>query len=306
MTLGCLRLALCHAVRGACTHHYRAASPSPLTVRYRPSPLCPVWGILGRSSLFSTEAEGGGGEETELQRRKKKQQQDPRARVTIGNVGRKIPQRHIQLLGAEGEDLGTMHRADVVRLMDQNGLKLVPVNEKLDPPVYRLMSGKQIHEEQLKLREKQKSKAGPVQVKELTMSADIAPHDLDTKLRQVQSWLDKKHHVRVTLKTGHPSSSSSSSNNTQPLDSALEDMVGRMAAPVGFVSKPRVIREGRAAMCILRPPSAKELREHVAKIPQSQHPARARPGHTRPSLRPSNRAVQHHKNRMRLTLKILQ
>lgn len=28
---------------------------------------------------------------------------------------------------------------------------------------------------------------------------------------------------------------------------------------VGFVSKPKVIRDGQAAMCILRPPSAKEL-----------------------------------------------
>lgn len=32
-----------------------------------------------------------------------------------------------------------------------------------------------------------------------------------------------------------------------------------MGVAVGFVSKPRAIRDGRAAMCILRPPSAKEL-----------------------------------------------
>lgn len=44
------------------------------------------------------------------------------------------------------------------------------------------------------------SPAGVVQVKDLTLSSDIALHDLDTKLKQVTSWLEKKHHVRLTLK----------------------------------------------------------------------------------------------------------
>lgn len=59
-----------------------------------------------------------------------------------------------------GEDMGSMHRADVIRIMDEQGLKLVLLSEHKDPPVYQLMSGKQIHEEQLKLREKPKAKAG--------------------------------------------------------------------------------------------------------------------------------------------------
>uniref|UniRef100_A0A4W5P1F6 Mitochondrial translational initiation factor 3 n=1 Tax=Hucho hucho TaxID=62062 RepID=A0A4W5P1F6_9TELE len=123
--------------------------------------------------------------------------QDPRARA-IGSLGRKIQQRHLQVISETGENMVTMHRADVLRLMDENGLKLVP-QRKQDPPVYRLMTGKQIHEAQLKLGEKQKAKTA---VKELTFSSDIGNHDLLTKLRQVQNWLDKKHHVRITLRTG--------------------------------------------------------------------------------------------------------
>lgn len=44
-----------------------------------------------------------------------------------------------------------------------------------------------------------------------------------------------------------------------PQDATLEEMVEQMGVMVGFVSKPKVIRDGQAAMCILRPPSAKEL-----------------------------------------------
>ncbi|KAI7812833.1 translation initiation factor IF-3, mitochondrial [Triplophysa rosa] len=178
---------------------------------------------------------------------------DPRARVTFSSVGRKIGQRHIQLLGEDGEELGTVHRAEVVRMMDQTGLKLVAINENSDPPLYRLMKGKQIHEEQMRLRETQKAKTGPVQSKELNFSSDISLHDLETKLRQVVSWLEKKNHVRLTIKAG--------ADRSTPLDEVLTQMVERITVPVGFVSKPTVVRGGRAAMCVLRLASAKELRQ---------------------------------------------
>lgn len=82
---------------------------------------------------------------------------NPNARKTVGSVGRKIPHRMIQLIDENGENQGTMHRADVIRILDERELKLVLLKETADPPVYRLMSGQQIHEERLKLREKQKT-----------------------------------------------------------------------------------------------------------------------------------------------------
>ncbi|KAM4633964.1 translation initiation factor IF-3, mitochondrial isoform 1-T2 [Polymixia lowei] len=252
MSAGCLRWVLRPAARGICGGgspcHWTPASQF-LSCRERSNSMAPSW----RWSLFSTAVDDSG--ENPVPKKKK---QDPRARATIGSVGRKIHQHHLQLISETGENLGTMHRADVIRLMDEQGLKLVLLNEHKDPPVYRLMSGKQIHEEQLKLREKQKAKAAPVQVKELTFSSDIATHDLSTKLKQVQSWLDKKHHVRMTLRSRRAESTSS-------LDTTLEEMVHQMEVMVGFVSKPKVIRDGQAAMCILRPPSAKELSQKGQK-----------------------------------------
>lgn len=92
--------------------------------------------------------------------KKTKVKQDPRARQTVSSVGRKIHHRHLLLLSETGENLGTFHRADVIRMMEEKQLKLVAVNETADPPVFRLMTGKQIHEEQMKIREKVKSKTG--------------------------------------------------------------------------------------------------------------------------------------------------
>ncbi|XP_016382750.1 translation initiation factor IF-3, mitochondrial isoform X2 [Sinocyclocheilus rhinocerous] len=233
-------------------------------------------------TYFSTDTESGSTSVTDFQKETKKL--DPRARVTFGSVGRKIGQRHIQLLGEDGEELGTMHRADVIRLMDETGLRLVAINDDCDPPLYRLMKGKQIHEEQMKLRDTKKAKKGPVQSKELIFSSDISLHDLDTKLRQVVSWLEKNNHVRLTIRGFR-----AGTDGGTPLDKVLTQMVERISVPVGFVSKPSVVRGGRAAMCVLRLASAKELQKKGAETsnknlkPDSETPASLRNSSTEDS-----------------------
>lgn len=42
-------------------------------------------------------------------------------------------------------------------------------------------------------------------------------------------------------------------------------MVERISVAIGFVSKPSVVRGGRAAMCVLRLASAKELQKKEAE-----------------------------------------
>ncbi|XP_053561020.1 translation initiation factor IF-3, mitochondrial [Bombina bombina] len=190
----------------------------------------------------------------------KKKKVEANARKTVGNVGRKIPYRFIHVFNENGEDLGNMHRADVIRIMDEQGLKLVPIRENTDPPVYKLLTGKQIHEEQIKLREKQKlSSHGPVQIKELSFSALIAKHDLDTKMKQVMHWIEKKHHVRITVQKG------SSAEGNDKLD-VLNQIAESLSEQATCVFKPKLIKEGRAAVCVLRPLSDKELREHKKKL----------------------------------------
>lgn len=153
MSAGCVRWVLSRTVRAVCgvSPGYQTPASRFTICRGRPHIAASSW----RSSPFSTAA--GDSEQTPAS---KKQKQDPRAHATISTVGRKIPQRQLHVISDTGESLGTMHRADVIRIMDEKGLKLVLLSEHKDPPVYRLMSGKQIHEEQLKLREKQKAKAG--------------------------------------------------------------------------------------------------------------------------------------------------
>ncbi|XP_041831986.1 translation initiation factor IF-3, mitochondrial [Melanotaenia boesemani] len=271
MSAGCVKWLLSHTVKTVSSTRPGYWTPaSQLAICYkRHNLIAASW----RWSPFSTEVEG-----TEQTPAPKKKKQDPRARVSVSSVGRKIPQREIQVISETGENLGIMHRADVIKVMDERSLKLVLLSEHKDPAVYRLMSGKQIHEEQLKLREKNKAKAVPVQVKELTFSAGMAAHDLTTKLKQVENWLKKNHHIRITLQA-------KGAKPAVDLDTALEQMVEQMEVMVGFVAKPKVIRDGQAATCILRPPSAKELsqkRKNKAEPQSTQSPSEAHQSQTPP------------------------
>ncbi|XP_063068906.1 translation initiation factor IF-3, mitochondrial [Engraulis encrasicolus] len=259
-------------------HHHAACHSSCVFWSGSVSPRATVWSASGgfrntTAAAFSTHSgDTADSEESDEKVKKVKVKVDPRARQTISSVGRKIHHRHLLLLSDEGENLGTHHRADVIRMMEETGKKLVAVNERADPPVFRLMTGKQIHQEQMRLHEKNKNKPAPTKVKELTWSSDIAPADLRTKLRQVASWLDKKHHIRVTLKTGHRGNTPDAS---QPLDKTLESMLSQMDVPFGFVSPSRAVREGRAASCTIRPPSAKEMRAAAMATGSASGPAAA-------------------------------
>lgn len=152
MSAVCVRWVLSRTVRSLCGVSSGCWTASGDTIcRGRPNITASSW----RTSLYCTAA--GNSEQTP---ESKKNKHNHRANDTISSVGRKIAHRQIHLLSDTGESLGTMHRVDAIRILDQTGLKLVLLDVSQHPPVYQLMNGKQIHEEQLKLREKQKARAG--------------------------------------------------------------------------------------------------------------------------------------------------
>ncbi|XP_068936643.1 translation initiation factor IF-3, mitochondrial [Petaurus breviceps papuanus] len=212
--------------------------------------------LCAYANTFSTV---GNTEEEETDKKKM-------SKSAFGNVGRKIHHRILQLLDSNGNNLGTMHRVAVIRLMEEQNLRLVLRKANVDPPVYQLMSGSQIHEEQLRLREKEKaqSKTGPPQLKELIFSSNIAQHDLDTKIKQIQQWIEKKYQVQITVKKG---------KTTDPEDNMEElfnKILNTMPELATFTSKPKITRGGKAATCVFRHLSNKEMAEYRKSKEETQ------------------------------------
>ncbi|NP_001264729.2 translation initiation factor IF-3, mitochondrial isoform 2 [Gallus gallus] len=183
-----------------------------------------------------------------------KSRKDPKRKAAFGSVGRRIPYRILHVINQDGESLGDMHRAEALRLMDEHDLKLVLLRENAEPPVYRLMTGQQIHEEKLKRAEKEKASSKTVLVqKELSFSSAIAKNDLETKIKQITHWIEKKYHVKVTIRQAKDS-------NTDTF-TLFDQILETMSDKATYLSKPKAIKEG-TSMCILRHISDKELKAH--------------------------------------------
>ncbi|XP_071409590.1 translation initiation factor IF-3, mitochondrial [Pithys albifrons albifrons] len=183
-----------------------------------------------------------------------KSQTEPKGKTAFGSVGRRIPHRILHVISQDGESLGDMHRAEALKLMDQHDLKLVLLQENVEPPVYRLMTGQQIHEEQLRRAEKKKAspKSGVVQ-KELSFSSAIAKNDLETKTKQIAQWIEKKYHVKVIIRQAKGS-------NTD-MFTLFDQILETVSEKATYLSKPKLTREGVSA-CIFRHMSDKELKAH--------------------------------------------
>lgn len=183
--------------------------------------------------------------------RKKRKKND----TGFSNIGRKISERIIRVFDEKGNDLGNMHRADVIRLMDERDLRLVKRNSSAEPPEFQLMTGTQIHEERLRLREREKTRPapGPTLTKELTFSSNIGQHDLDTKSKQIQQWIEKKYKVQITIKKG---------KNVEEPENKVEEICNQilqtMPGLATFSSSPQPVKGGKAVLCVLRPLSKKE------------------------------------------------
>ncbi|XP_003477301.2 translation initiation factor IF-3, mitochondrial [Cavia porcellus] len=183
-----------------------------------------------------------------------------KASKTLTNTGRKIHARIIRVFSEEGTDLGPMHRADTIRLMEERALRLVQRDADAEPPEYQLMTGAQIHQERLRLREEEKAKpkSGPTVRKELTFSSNIGQHDLETKSKQIQQWIEKNYQVQITIKKGK-NADDPEHKPEEIFDHILQTMPG-MAT---FLSRPQPVKGGRACMCILRHLTKKEEKTHA-------------------------------------------
>ncbi|XP_007956243.1 translation initiation factor IF-3, mitochondrial [Orycteropus afer afer] len=134
------------------------------------------------------------------------------------NTGRKISERIIHVIDEKGHDLGDMHRADVIKLMEQRELRLVKRSGSTEHPQYQLMTGLQIHEERMRIRERDKA----------------------------------------TAKTGRYTAVHSRDKATPGQEALFNQILQTMPGTATFSSKPQAVRGGKAVTCVLRHMSRKE------------------------------------------------
>ncbi|HET8627285.1 MAG TPA: translation initiation factor IF-3 [Thermomicrobiales bacterium] len=114
-------------------------------------------------------------------------------------VNERIRIREVRLIDEDGQQLGIMPTVQALGLARERGLDLVEVAPNAMPPVCRIMDyGKARYEQSRKERESRKhSKA--ITVKELRMEPRIDEHDLVTKGKRAQTFLEEGDKVKLTV-----------------------------------------------------------------------------------------------------------
>jgi translation initiation factor IF-3 len=106
----------------------------------------------------------------------------------------------VRVIDADGENIGVMYTREAIEQAAEAGLNLVEVSPNADPPVCKFLDvGKYRYEAQKKANQARKSQKTQ-DIKEIKMRPNIDDHDYDTKMKNVNKFIDNGDKVKITLR----------------------------------------------------------------------------------------------------------
>lgn len=105
----------------------------------------------------------------------------------------------MQLVDEAGTNLGVVALEEAVRLAIERHLDLVEMTDTTDPPVVRLMDYKKFQYTQDKTTRK-KVKTKKIELKNVRITMNASPHDLEIRMKQLEEFLAEGHKVRIEMR----------------------------------------------------------------------------------------------------------
>jgi len=163
----------------------------------------------------------------------------PRANLEI-----RVPR--VQLIDAEGTNLGVVSINDALLAAEDAGLDLVEISPNSEPPVCKITDlGKLKYQSQKKAAEARKRQK-VIEIKEIKMRPNIDDHDYETKMKAVRRFFDEGDKVKLTLRFR--------GREMAHLELGMQ-LLNRVKEEVGEIAKveaePKL--EGRQMMMVLAP-----------------------------------------------------
>lgn len=113
---------------------------------------------------------------------------------------REIRIPRVQLIDAEGQNIGVIATDEALKMAEDAGLDLVEISPNAEPPVCKILDlGKLKYATQKKAAEARK-KQKIVEVKEIKMRPNIDTHDYEVKMKAMNRFFEDGDKVKVTLK----------------------------------------------------------------------------------------------------------
>ena len=104
----------------------------------------------------------------------------------------------MRVISETGEQLGVMNIFPAIDLAKSKGLDLIQVTEKVEPPVCRIANyGKYLYQQQKKEKKISKPRGG--ELKEIRLTFNISPHDMETRATQAKKFLEEGDKVKINI-----------------------------------------------------------------------------------------------------------
>ncbi|MEK7658388.1 MAG: translation initiation factor IF-3 [Patescibacteria group bacterium] len=116
-------------------------------------------------------------------------------KVLINNY---IRAKEVRIIDEAGNQLGVMGIFEAIDLAKSKSLDLIQVTEKVEPPVCRIGDyGKYLYSLQKKEKKVAHPKGG--ELKEIRLTFNISPHDMDIRAKQAEKFLKGGDKVKLSM-----------------------------------------------------------------------------------------------------------
>ena len=112
----------------------------------------------------------------------------------------RIRSPQVQVISSDGKNLGTLATKEAIEMAKHEGLDLIEISPKANPPVCKIIDiGKYKYDLQKKAN-KAKKKQKVVNLKEIKLRPVTEIHDYNFKIKNAQKFLEKGDKVKFTVK----------------------------------------------------------------------------------------------------------
>jgi len=125
----------------------------------------------------------------------KKRRRGPRGGRVIKEdphkINGKITARQVRLVGGEDGDAGVIPTRDALKQAEDEGLDLVEISAKTDPPICKILDYKKFLYDQKKKQKEIKAKTTKVSIKEIRFGPNTDDHDYEFKKKHAIKFLEE-------------------------------------------------------------------------------------------------------------------
>ena len=111
-----------------------------------------------------------------------------------------ITSHEVQVISADGDNLGVLNLNEAVSEAKKEGLDLIEIAPNAKPPVCKIMDMGKFKYDQQKKANKAKKKQKKIELKEIKLRPVTEIHDYTFKIRHAQKFLSKGDKVKFTIK----------------------------------------------------------------------------------------------------------